>query len=221
MEIIKNLEVLQFYETYSGDQEMQEYANTMFVAKYIELKEDPNGFNYLERTNYKPGDDPFFIPGKIYTFKNVIEDKKKYDGQPLVLCTKIGAEKKGFYMQGLNFNTLPQEMTARVLDAYAKLFEKEMEQTEDAAGRNESYISKEIVTAFMNNKFLVTVFEKFNSNPFSKFYLGNMMNPTLVETDDWKYIPFIRPMSLVGMSVEDLIKKYEELSKKMAAKHKK
>ena len=221
MEIIKNLEIEEFFDEHSGDAELQQWAEGMFIHKYIELKQDPNGFNFTERELYKPGNEPFFIPGKIYTFQNVMKDKKQYDGQPVVLCTKVGQDaKKGYWMQGINFNNLPPETIVDVLTIYIEDFESELDLMEDAAARNETYISKAIIENFSKTEFVIGMFEKANACAFSKYYLGNMINPTLYEMDDWKYIPFIKPMNLVGMSFADLVKKFMSMTKKMIEKKK-
>lgn len=209
-----------YYNKNKGDNKLIQWVNSMFQAKYVVQKGYDDGLDLTERELYKPQNGQFFVPGKMYVFKYEPKGKEKYDGRPILFCTQVGENKYGYYVQGIDVNTIPVETRAQILDGVVELFRKEMEQQVQKAEEGDTYIPKDMVKTLGDDKFLTQAFKTPNVNAFKKYYIAAIQEPSLFELDDWQYIPFIQPQEFVGISFKDILKSFFSLIKPDSAKKK-
>lgn len=219
-DIIQNLEIQKFYEANSGNNKLIKALPDAFFAKYIQQEGYDDGLDYSERVNYKPGDGTYFIPGKIYTFKYVPKDKKKFDGQPVVICCAVEVDKKkGVYMRGINLNYMIPEVKAEFMDKYIKLFVDENNNQETEAMKDKTYASQDIAGALKKRSEVFKLFENACAGAYERFYIENMSMPSLIEMDDWKFLPLLLPIGFQGFSLDEAYAKYLDDVKKQNSKN--
>lgn len=210
---ISSLDAENFWKANKGNAKFYTECEEKFTKKYVVQNGYDEIFEYNERSLYKPSQEPFFIPGKIYTFLNTPK-KESYDGQPIVFVTSLGEDKKkGKFIHGLNFNNVPGETRMQILDVFENIFTDELKLQDEAAAHGETYIPKNLIECLKDTKFVMSIFEKASVNAYSKFYLCDIKQPSLFEFDDWKIIPFLNPKNLVGLTLLDLIAKFLKMSK--------
>ena len=141
------------------------------------------------------------IPSMIYTFtyesKNIekIGKAEFTDFIPVILC----ATNEGGYVTGINFNFLPNDVRAEMLDiiykAYEAFYTKELS---DAVKKGEAIVNEELA-GFLINETTRTEFFKILSDKLDypitsawrKYDKTKIKNQRLIEFDMWKYIPLL------------------------------
>lgn len=139
-----------------------------------------------------------FVPSMFYTFmytSPTLETVGKFkfkDRVPLILCTS----NDGKYVTGLNFNMIPSNVRADILDMIVEsnksFYENKIYSTTDfivnttfAKSLIDENSRTEILNIF-NRKTGIKV-----SNSFRVYDMSYIMKPRLIEYDTWKYIPFL------------------------------
>lgn len=136
-----------------------------------------------------------FVPGMIYTFlytsnlKDNLNGKSFIDAVPIILCLRHGST-----IQGLNFNMMPNEVRASLLDMI-------VESDKDTyAGKKDGDfpINKNFTGLLMKDTgpadFIKFASEKTKANlsqcvrTYSPDFI---VNPRLIEYDMWEYIPYM------------------------------
>lgn len=141
-----------------------------------------------------------FIPSMIYTFsyETNMQDKigkySFYDIVPVILCTS----NDGQLVTGLNFNFLPTDIRALVLDiiynAFKTFYDKDVDKAVERgeAAINESFAQFLIPDKgisflnLLNNKLGIKI-----TDAYRTYRREDIKNIRLVEFDEWKYIPFL------------------------------
>ena len=140
-----------------------------------------------------------FLPSMIYTFmydskiKETINGIEFIDRVPLLLCcTNVGG-----YISGINFNFLPNDIRASLLDeiyyAYKDFYTNTLS---DAVTNGTSTFNKEFASFLIDEKTRQAFFKLMESkidypisSAYRKYNKEYIKNPRLVEFDVWKYIP--------------------------------
>lgn len=140
-----------------------------------------------------------FLPSMIYTFmydskiKETINGIEFIDRVPLLLCcTNIGG-----YISGINFNFLPNDIRASLLDeiyyAYEDFYTNKLS---DAVTNGTSIFNKEFASFLIDEKTRQAFFKLMESKidypistAYRKYNKECIKKPRLVEFDVWKYIP--------------------------------
>lgn len=209
-------DILDFYNAYAKDTEVYSSTKELFDYKYIQ-QEEISDIDFAERLLYKPNSETFFIPGKMYTFFYKREKMKKgVDNFPVILVTnvKTGNPLLGMYIEGINFNKIPAEYRAQVLDKYLTKFEPELIKMWDSAEKGETYVSSKIISALQDPNVLNDMFDKMIGPSYSTYYLRNIERPCLFEMDDWKFIPFYVDE---GLDFGAMLDKFKKLAGKKAS----
>lgn len=141
------------------------------------------------------------IPSLIYTFmydgtmEEIVKGEKFKDAVPIVLCM---FNEDGL-MGGLNFNMIPNDIRAYILDTiynswkpfYDKLLFAETKGADDC-------INKDLASIFMTPenraKFLKMMDDITGvkvSNAYRVYRMDKMQNVRMIEVDMWKHIPFL------------------------------
>lgn len=161
-------------------------------------------------------------PSMFYTFQYNAKDpvvlgKTSFvDCVPLILCTSV--DKKT--VCGINFNMLPNDVRASVLDIIYKAFESFYK--DDVYGQKPGEVK-------LNSKFMGMLVNKLSlknflnvlkdktgvdiSKAYRQYNISGMSNVRLVEYDQWRHIPFlsfkdaVRGASLANIQAEVVSKK--------------
>lgn len=211
-----------FYKENRTNAKIRRESYKMFFDKYQMNKPDPDGFKLTERELYKPSSKNFFIPGKIYTFRYdpLFKNKLDYfDRNPIILChDNIKAKGTGNELVvGVNLNLLPEKIKAGTLQIFYENFKQDIEQGEYKANRGQTHISARLIKSLVDWLSTVSVFKNSNIHydfSYRQYIKPRIQHASLVEYDDWNYIPFIRPQEIMGKSLNEIYNDYYSFSKK-------
>ncbi len=141
-----------------------------------------------------------FIPSLFYTFKYVAETDviagiSAVDYIPIMLCFK----KSGKYVEGINFNLLPNEMRAVMLDAINNSFDGYYTGMGlDAAQRGEISINERFGNILVSDSGKMQFMRYFESKcgvPITKAYrkynISHISSMRMLEYGNYKYIPLL------------------------------
>jgi hypothetical protein len=199
---------------------IKQEAYPYFLDKYIKDPFNDKGFlDTTERISARTLRE--FIPGKIYTFRYdpVYKDLLDYyDMQPIILvCGQWLAETTGNQIvTGINLNFLPEIERVNTLEYYYQSVKDDIDVAYKQTEKNNqvSFIKRALIVL----QDLVQIFNVFSragkiGYQFAmRNYIigGNMKNVTLVEYDDWQYIPFIQTKDIMGASLGEIHKAYND-----------
>lgn len=140
-----------------------------------------------------------FVPSMIYTFlytanmKETTNGKDFIDRIPIILCFSTGS-----IITGLNFNMIPNDARASILDLLVET------SPETYASGDDFAVNEKMFNTFMTkggaSDFLKYIKVKTGLNvssamrSYSKDYIEN---PRMIEYDMWKYIPYMSTMEAV------------------------
>ena len=138
-----------------------------------------------------------FVPSMFYIFMYFKNEKEKvfgdefYDMCPLILCTGVNLQT----VQGINFNFLPNNVRAAVLDILTGDFKDFYENVEDDS-EDKLEINDGLGTVLTQdiNGVLKYIQMKTNldiSSCIRTYSRKNMLKVRMIEYDQWKYIPFL------------------------------
>lgn len=192
---------VEFYKAANRRQletEAMEYLVTDTLQKRLTGPHKSKQFTAMDMESYAPAD---FVPSMFYTFmynspidENVHNVQFK-DRVPLIFCMSY----ENGYVTGLNFNLIPCDARAAILDKLILT--------------NPGFYEKDIIDAISNHKFainmtlantvinpkqreaLLFILDNYTglkiSNCYRTYREEFILNPRLVEYDMWKYIPFL------------------------------
>lgn len=151
-----------------------------------------------------------FVPGMIYTFLYITGDakenfngKKFKDNVPLILCFAGNAS----FVSGLNFNLIPNDARASILDIVVKLTKTPMYNDSGEFKVNET-IAKLFSLQSGVTSFLKYISQETGLNVSSavrKYNVQNIKKLRMIEYDMWKYIPFLNFKDAIrGAGLADL-----------------
>jgi len=189
---------LEYYNTYKSNSENQENA-FKYLVDYNLIK-NFHGDSKLEYSisNKMEEHQPFpFVPSMIYTFMYAAPDMqdingiKFIDNIPLVFVMDCSESS----LMGLNFNLIPAEFRAAVLDI---INDTNKNFYDKVLGVDDFSINNNIAQYFNSEKtrnlFVKFINEKLTSHisaAYRIYKLKYCKNIRLIEYDMWKYIPFL------------------------------
>lgn len=188
----------QLYKT--GDKKGYEsQAIEFLVGDLLDRKlKGPTKSKQLSAMDMESSAPDIFIPSMFYTFmytSPTIETAGKFkfkDRIPLILCTS----NDGKYVTGLNFNMIPSNIRATILDM---IVESNKSFYENKIYSTDSFIiNNTFANSLIDENSRTEIFNIFNrktgikvSNSFRVYDMAYIMNPRMIEYDTWKYIPFL------------------------------
>lgn len=141
-----------------------------------------------------------FMPSLFYTFKyvaetDVIAGMPAVDYIPIMLCFK----KSGKYVEGVNFNLLPNDMRAVILDAIDKSFDNYYtDKGLNEAQKGELAINETFGSILVSDSGKMQFLKYFETKcgvPISKAYrrynLSHISSMRMIEYGNYKYIPLL------------------------------
>ena len=141
-----------------------------------------------------------FVPSMLYLIMYAKSDKPEtighidfYDFCPLIFCTGVNDK----FITGINFNFIPNDIRARVMDLITESQQKfydEMETTNIKDVRANTplgslLISENGVSAFLSFMKAKTGVDL--SKCVRTYNRSNIVNVRLIEYDEWGYIPYL------------------------------
>ena len=192
---------VEFYKTANKkqlEQEAMEYLVTDTLQKRLTGPYKSKQFTAMDMESYAPAD---FVPSMFYTFmynSPVDENVKNVqfkDRVPLIFCMSY----ENGYVTGLNFNLIPCDARAAILDRLIltnpNFYENEII---DAIPNHKFAINMTLANSVVNPKYreaLLYIFDTYTglkiSNCYRTYKEEFILNPRLIEYDMWKYIPFL------------------------------
>lgn len=151
-----------------------------------------------------------FVPAMIYTFlyitgdrKEEISGKKFKDNVPVILCFSSTLSS----VTGLNFNLIPNDARAAILDIVVKLTKTPMFKENGEFQVNETiaklFMLKSGVTEFL--KYIDHEVGLNVSSAVRTYNIANIKKLRMIEYDMWKYIPFLNFKDAIrGAGLADL-----------------
>lgn len=154
-------------------------------------------FRELGSKNMEQSAPTNFIPSMFYIFMYVKQDKEQvlgekfYDVCPLILCTSVDAKS----VKGINFNFLPNDVRAAVLDILVGDFKDFYDNVEKDAG-DDLVVNNDLGVSLTKglDGVLMYIKEKIGldiSACVRTYSRRNMLKTRMIEYDQWKYIPFL------------------------------
>jgi len=219
------------YKRIKKDHNRIKNSFSYFKEKYID-KDENKYFLKLNEGKLLESSKALFIPGRIYTYqydplyKDVLS---YYDKRPVVIVHSIykHPNTKNNLLVGINLNFLPEKIKVTVLQYYYEQFKKEIERSEKEYWNNRLFLTSSRIISFLKDWLLqLRVFNSKNLNygfAYRQYIITRMLNPVLVEYDDWEIIPFLHSKEIIGKSLPDIYREYDlylqrELKKKKLKK---
>ena len=140
------------------------------------------------------------VPSMFYLLMYAKSDKPEvigknefYDVCPLIMCLNVNNK----FVTGLNFNFLPNDVRARIMDLIVESNQKFYQEIE-TSNINSIKVNNALGSMFMSDKgvssFLLFVKSKTGldvSKCVRTYDRKNIMNVRLIEYDEWHYIPYL------------------------------
>lgn len=193
-----------FTEIYKDSklQSMAEQATENLVQLLlVDNKRGSGKTNELTGMNMESTFNYTVLPSMIYTFLYDSPDAEKMDETnfkdhlPVILCTSFD----GRYVTGLNFNLIPNDIRANILDIIYNAFSNFYEDSlNDAVSKNKAVLNEKFAVLLMNDRqradFMKILDAKLGmniSNAYRVYDVKYIRNIRLIEYDNWKYVPFL------------------------------
>ena len=172
------------------------------------------------------------VPGKIYTFQYdpLYKDELYYwDARPMLLVLEayVKNENTGnILVKGLNLNFIPEFARVVLLDAYMDATAVEQKKYEKEVMQGKVGILPGVYSFFSNPENVQNLFNRKNAVGYQFLYRQylpqRMTNRTIVEQEDWMYLPFYVGKEYQGLPAAQVFKQYagkrNELIKKTIKK---
>ena len=141
-----------------------------------------------------------FVPSMFYLIMYAKSDRQEsignnefYDVCPLIFCTGSN----GKYITGINFNFIPNDIRARVMDivtdSQQKFYDK-IETMNVTDVRVNTPLGSLLISENGASAFISFIKAKIGvdlSNCLRTYNISNIANVRLIEYDEWKYIPYL------------------------------
>lgn len=141
-----------------------------------------------------------FIPSMIYTFSYETDMQEKiakysfYDIVPVILCTFNDGET----IAGLNFNFIPTDIRAVILDIIYNTFKSFYDDELDNAVQKRNAIINTSFAQYLIPDKGISFFNLLSTKigiditkAYRTYKKSDIKNTRLIEFDEWKYIPFL------------------------------
>ncbi|MFM2010801.1 MAG: hypothetical protein RLZZ479_1192 [Bacteroidota bacterium] len=173
----------------------------------------------------------FFLPGSIYTFRYpdpITKDVLSYyDTRPmlLVMNTFLAKTTNRVILQGINLNFVPELQKVELLDTYYKVFKNNLLNAERDSDKGLIGQAKNIARYLSDWTFMTKVFVNQGKIPLTfiirNYDITGILNPVLIEIEDWSMIPFYVPREIEGKSPAQIYADYTVFKNQTLNKNKK
>ena len=199
---------LDLYKDEKNKDALRKEAFTYFENKYIK-----NPFKEYwiieQQERFKARKLKFFIPGRIYTFaynphgQDILDF---FDKRPMVfIIGQFISSTTGYnIVQVINLNFLPEQVRALFLDTMINTFGKAYEEADQMSDKDQIALMRSINTMVTNWYFMTGIFDKKAKIGLQfatrNYDLARMIQPVLIEIEDFSMIPYFIPKEFVGKS---------------------
>jgi hypothetical protein len=211
-----HIDIKKFYEEADKRKEREE-AFRFFQDKYVKTPFD-NYFIIEEESRFLAKKIKFFLPGSIYTYgypNPITKDFLSfYDKRPMTLIIgTFKAKTTGrIILQGINLNFIPEKQKVELLDTYYKVFMKDLLEAERDSDKALIGQAKNLEKYLKDWVLMNKVFVKQGKIPLNfavrNYDITGILNPVLVEIEDWCMIPFYTPKEIVGQGMAQIYADY-------------
>ena len=182
------------------------------MKTFLDLYKDEKNKDALRKeafTYFKARKLKFFIPGRIYTFaynphgQDILDF---FDKRPMVfIIGQFISSTTGYnIVQGINLNFLPEQVRALFLDTMINTFGKAYEEADQMSDKDQIALMRSINTMVTNWYFMTGIFDKKAKIGLQfatrNYDLARMIQPVLIEIEDFSMIPYFIPKEFVGKS---------------------
>jgi hypothetical protein len=184
-------------------------AYEYFDAKYI--KAPFQNYWIIEQTErFKARALRFFMPGRVYTYEYDpagVDILNFYDRRPMVyiIGEYISKSSGKHIVQGVNLNFLPESVKAKFIDTAFRIFGDAYKNADEMSDEDRLTSMMQINQLVTNWYFMSLNFDK-NAKIGLSFAVRNyevkrIMNPVLIEVEDFEMIPFFVPKEMMGLPI--------------------
>ena len=201
-----------FFEQYDKEPNKAELRKTTyeyFNDKYI--KTPFQNYWIIEQTErFKAKQLRFFMPGRVYTYQynpQGADILDFYDKRPMVyIIGEYVSQSTGKHIvQGVNLNFLPEKVKAKFIDTSYRIYGDEYKFADEMSDEDRLTSMMQINKLVTNWYFMSLNFDK-NAKIGLSFAVRNydikrIMNPVLIEVEDFEMIPYFVPKEMVGLPI--------------------
>lgn len=228
-EPLKHIDIRKYYDSVHKDKERHEvyqYFNTKYVKKPWD-----NYFIIEDESRFIARKIKFFLSGSIYLFgypnpmtKDILSF---YDKRPmtLIIGTFTAKTTKNIIIQGINLNFIPEQQKMVLLETYYQVFSEYLINAERDSDQGLIGQAKNLGKFLTDWSFMTKAFVKQGKIPLTfairNYEISGIINPVLIEIEDWPMIPFFVPKDLEGKAPAQIYADYYEAKKQKNSENKK
>jgi len=194
------------YQNESDKDKLRKEAFFYFNDKYFK-KPFEDYWIIEQQERFKAKKLKFFMPGRVYTFQynpHSADILSYYDKRPMVyIVGEFISQNSGYHiMQGINLNFLPEKTKATFIDIAFSIFGKAYEEADEMSDKDRLASMKAINELVTNWYFMSSNFDKRGKIGLSfavrNYDIANIINPVLIEVEDFPMIPYFVPREFAG-----------------------
>ena len=222
---LSHIDIKEYYQKTNKSAERKEAFN-FFQDKYEKSPFD-NYFIIEQTSRFVAKKVKKFLPGSIYTFQYpdpITKDELSYyDQHPMILVfgTFVAKTTGRLILQGVNMNFIPERQKVQLLDTYYRVFSKELLSAERDSDEGLIGQAKSLAKFLCDWALMTNVFVKQGKIPLTftlrNYDISRIVNPVLVEIEDWCMIPFYVPRELQGISPAQVYSDYVDARKQVSS----
>jgi hypothetical protein len=221
-----HIEIKKYYES-ANKGEARKTAYQFFEDKYIKNPFD-NYWIIEQESRFEARKLKFFLPGSIYMFQYPNPLTKDilsfYDKRPMILIigTFIAKTTGRTIVQGINLNFVPEKQKVELLDTYYRVYRKDLLGAEKDSDSGLVGQAKNLAQYLKDWALMTKVFVDQGMIPLTfiirNYDMKGILNPVLVEIEDWPMIPFFVPKDIKGKGVAQVYADYITAKKQAISK---
>lgn len=191
-------------------------AYPYFNDKYFKDPRNPGFFLLDTNEREQVNKQKLWLPGRIYTFQYdpLYKDSLSYyDKRPIIFVHGVTTSKSGNkILVGINLNFLPEKVRVTVLDYFYEQFKVDYTKSNDILGK--IAIIQRAIQFLKNWLGMQKIFDDQAKVGYQFAFRNYIISPTrmkgvtLVENDDWEYIPFLETKDIVGKGLNEIYSEY-------------
>ncbi len=221
-----HIDIKKYYEDANKSKE-RTGAFQFFSDKYIKNPFE-NYFIIEEESRFEARKLKFFLPGSIYMFQYpnpITKDYLSYyDKRPMVLIigTFIAKTTGRTIIQGINLDFIPEKQKVDLLDTYYRVYMKDLLGAEKDSDAGLVGQAKNLAKYLTDWSLMTKVFVDQAKIPLTfairNYDMAGILNPVLVEIEDWCMIPFYAPREIQGKGLAKVYAEYITAKKQALSK---
>lgn len=221
-----HIDIKKYYEDSNKSKERTS-AFQFFSDKYIKSPFE-NYFIIEEESRFEARKLAFFLPGSIYMFQYpnpITKDYLSYyDKRPMVLIigTFIAKTTGRTIVQGINLDFIPEKQKVDLLDTYYRVYMKDLLGAEKDSDAGLVGQAKNLAKYLTDWSLMTKVFVDQAKIPLTfairNYDMAGILNPVLVEIEDWCMIPFYAPREIQGKGLAKIYAEYITAKKQALSK---